>query len=230
MEHKNNNFFLIMPSYKSSGQIINVIKKVNFEIIDLLIVVDDFCPENTGLKVKNFFKKNNKVMVIFNKKNLGVGGATKVGIKNAIKLGASHIIKIDSDGQMNPSKINDFIKIANLNKYDYIKGNRFLKRDFYKKMPFVRLFGNLILSLISKISSGYYFISDPTNGFILITKKAATQIDYLSVNDGFFFESDIINKLWYEKHVIFEIPLETSYGNEKSNLKIYKILLLCIYI
>ena len=52
-------------------------------------------------------------MVIFNKKNLGVGGATKVGIKNAIKLGASHIIKIDSDGQMNPSKINDFIKIAN---------------------------------------------------------------------------------------------------------------------
>ena len=59
-------------------------------------------------------------------------------------------------------------------------------------MPFVRLFGNLILSLISKISSGYYFISDPTNGFILITKKAATQIDYLSVNDGFFLKAILL--------------------------------------
>lgn len=221
--------FVVMPAYKSSGQIINVINQFDFSIIEMLIVIDDNCPEKTGNLVKNTFD-NKKILVIQNLENLGVGGATKVGFYKSIEFGATHIIKIDSDGQMDPKNIYKFISAIKDDDFDYVKGNRFLKKRFYNKMPLIRLLGNLILSIITKISSGYYSISDPTNGFIMISSKAFLKINFKKINDGFFFESDIINKLWYIKGEIFEIPVETSYGDEVSNLKIHKIILTFIYL
>ena len=108
---------------------------------------------------------------MFNEKNLGVGGATLKGFKEASKLQSDVILKMDGDGQMDAKLISKFVKPILENKADYTKGNRFTNYENLLKMPFIRLIGNIILTFLTKLSSGYWNIFDPTNGFICIHKK-----------------------------------------------------------
>jgi len=126
---------------------------------------------------------------------------------------------------MNPLDIQVLIKKQSENDYDYVKGNRLIVSKNYKIIPFARLIGNLILSMISKINSGYRSISDPINGFFLIKTSTLNDINYKNLNNGFFFESDIINRLGNINAKISEIPQNAVYANNKSNLKIYKVIL-----
>ena len=228
-----NKFFLVMPVYKTKNEIMDVIKKIDFDQIDKLILIDDACPENTTKFVEHLIKNNsqifNKIFCIYNNKNLGIGGATKKGFEYAIKNNADYVIKIDSDGQMNPDDIIKFKLKQKQNNFDYIKGNRFLIEGNEKNIPIVRRFGNKFLGYISKINSGYKNISDPVNGFFLIKISTLKKIDYINLNNGFFFESDIINKLGAKKASIAEVPIIAKYGNIRSNLNVLKILLPFIY-
>jgi len=228
------NLNIVMPAFRTADSIFEVVKKIDFRQINKLIVVDDCCPLNTGKYLKNQIEENfelqdklNKKKIIFinNKINMGVGGATKKGFEHSIEQGADFVIKIDSDGQMNPLDIQVLIKKQSENDYDYVKGNRLIVSKNYKIIPFARLIGNLILSMISKINSGYRSISDPINGFFLIKTSTLNDINYKNLNNGFFFESDIINRLGNINAKISEIPQNAVYANNKSNLKIYKVIL-----
>ena len=228
------NLNIVIPACRTAENIFEVIKRIDFRQINQLIVVDDCCPLKTGKFLKNQIEKNfelkdelNKKKIVFinNKINLGVGGATKKGFEYSIEQGADFVIKIDSDGQMNPLDIKLLIEKQSENDYDYVKGNRLIVSKNYKIIPVARLIGNLILSMISKINSGYYSISDPINGFFLIKTSTLHDINYKNLNNGFFFESDIINRLGNVNAKIAEIPQNAIYFNQKSNLKIYKVIL-----
>ena len=100
--------FIIIPCYNVKNKIYKVISK-SLKYADKIIIIDDKCPQQTGNYVKNKIK-NKKILVIFNNKNLGVGGATMIGYRAAIKLNAKVIVKIDGDGQMNPYHIPNLVK------------------------------------------------------------------------------------------------------------------------
>ena len=109
---------------------------------------------------------------------------------------------------------------------DYTKGNRFYRLYGLSKMPPVRLIGNLILSFASKMSSGYWKLFDPTNGFTAIHAKVAEQLPVDKCHKGYFFESDILFQLNMLRAVVIDVPIQAIYGDEKSSLKISNILLL----
>jgi len=92
---------LVIPCYKVDKYIFNVLDKIPYEKIYKVILVDDGCPNKTGKIVKKKIN-NKKIKIIFLKKNLGVGGATKIAIKSAMKYQPDNIIKIDGDGQHDP--------------------------------------------------------------------------------------------------------------------------------
>lgn len=211
----------IIPCYNVKKKIIKVIKKTLL-YVDRVVVVDDFCPENTGTYVnKNMHSK--KITVIYNKKNLGVGGATIKGYQIAMQLNADIVIKIDGDGQMNPVFIPKLIKNIISKNADYCKGNRFFTPKIIYQMPLVRLIGNFFLSFVSKLSTGYLNIFDFTNGYTAISKQALKKLNFSNIQKNFFFETDMLFYLYLNNLKVKDIDIESIYNNSTSNLKITKV-------
>ena len=212
---------VVIPCYKVSMQILAVIGGLDPQV-DKIYVVDDCCPEQTGEMVRTNCS-DPRVTVLRNAVNLGVGGATKTGYQAALADGIDIVVKLDGDGQMDPNEIPRLVKPILTHRADYTKGNRFFRLDDLTEMPKLRLIGNSMLSLINKLTSGYWQMMDPTNGYTAIHKAALSALPLHKVENRYFFESDMLFRLGIERAVIVDVPMRARYGGEKSNLKISRV-------
>jgi dolichol-phosphate mannosyltransferase len=213
---------VIMPCYKVKKHVLDVIHKVGPEV-GLIYVVDDACPELTADFVQQHCT-DKRVRVIRNTKNLGVGGAVMAGYEAAMADGANIMVKVDGDGQMNPLIIPRMVAPILAGKADYTKGNRFFDLDALRAMPRMRLFGNAVLSLMTKLSTGYWNLFDPTNGYTAIHANIAKHLRFNKISPRYFFETDMLFRLNILRAVVIDVPMAAQYGNEVSNLKISKII------
>lgn len=212
----------MIPSFRVKKHILKVIQSIDSKI-DSIYVIDDKCPENTG----DFILENNsdpRVKVLYNEQNYGVGGAVMHGYKRAFDDGMDIIVKIDGDGQMDPSLIPAFVAPIMKGEADYTKGNRFYSLDKISVMPKMRLFGNALLSFMTKISSGYWDLFDPTNGYTAIHREVIAHLPLDKISKRYFFESDMLFRLNTIKAVVIDIPMDAKYEDEISNLKISEII------
>jgi len=213
---------VVIPSYRVSKHIQGVISAIGSEVWRIY-VVDDECPDNSG----NFVSENCKdprVFVLRHEINKGVGGAVMTGYRAAIADGAEVIVKVDGDGQMDPSLIPAFVAPIVAGEADYTKGNRFFDLEEIRSMPKVRLFGNAVLSFMTKLSSGYWDLFDPTNGYTAIHADVARHLPFEKISTRYFFETDILFRLNTLRAVVVDVPMDAQYGDEVSNLKISKII------
>lgn len=213
---------VVIPAYRVERHVVSLIARIGPEI-EKIWVVDDACPNSSGELVKKQVK-DKRVSVIYNTENLGVGGAVVAGYKAALEAGAEVVVKLDGDGQMHPEDIATLVRPIELGEADYAKGNRFDSLDDLFLMPRIRIFGNAILSLWSKLSSGYWGVTDPTNGFTAIHRAALAKIGLDKLSKRYFFESDMLFRLNIAGAVVEDVALPARYGDEKSNLKIRKVL------
>jgi dolichol-phosphate mannosyltransferase len=211
---------VVIPCYKVSEHICGLIGEIS-DNVDIIFVVDDCCPEKSGALVESSLT-DPRIRVIYHETNQGVGGAVLTGYKAAIEEGVDIIVKIDGDGQMDPALIPVFIAPILHGEADYTKGNRFIELENVKQMPVIRIMGNAGLSFFTKLSSGYWNLFDPTNGFTAITSKVAERLPFDKISRRYFFESDILFRLNILRAVVTDIPMVAVYGNEQSNLKVSK--------
>jgi dolichol-phosphate mannosyltransferase len=209
---------VVIPAYRAAGSIIKVIEAIGPEI-GLIVVVDDCCPEATALCVASRCA-DPRVVVLRHDANQGVGGAFLTGMRYAIERGAEIIVKVDADGQMDPAQVSALIYPILTGQADYVKGDRFFFLTNAASMPRARLFGNLALSFFAKLSSGYWTIMDPTNGFFAIHARVAELLDGERIAKRFFFETDLLFHLGLVRAKVVEFPMHASYGGEVSNLRI----------
>lgn len=213
---------VVIPCYRVRRQILDVLGKIGPECTHIY-VVDDACPEQTGAYVQQH-TNDSRVTVLFNLENQGVGGAVVRGYRQAIDDGAEIIVKIDGDGQLDPALIGDFVKPIRQGWADYTKGNRFYTIESLKPMPWQRLMGNAVLSFFTKFSTGYWDIFDPTNGYTAIHARVARLLPFHKISRGYFFESDMLFRLGSIRAVVLDIPMQSVYEDETSNLRILKVI------
>lgn len=218
----NHKIAVVIPCYKVENHILSVIQAIGPEVCRIY-VVDDFCPQRSGDLVESSCR-DERVRVIRHEKNQGVGGAVLTGFQAAIKEDMQIFVKIDGDGQMDPALIPEFILPIIEGEADYTKGNRFFDLEDIKCMPRVRLFGNFALSFMTKMSSGYWNLFDPTNGYIAIHADVAKRIPLSKISRRYFFETDMLFRLNILRAVVLDIPMEAKYANEVSGLKISRII------
>jgi hypothetical protein len=156
--------------------------------------------------------------------NQGVGGAVLTGYRAAHELGAEIIIKMDSDGQMDPEYLIPLIAPIMADEADYTKGNRFLHSRQLKNMPLLRRIGNLGLSFLTKAASGYWNVFDPTNGYTAIHASLIPMIEESEIAKRYFFESSMFIEMNLLHAVVQDVPIPARYGDEESNLSIFKTL------
>lgn len=222
MLENTHNIAVVIPCYKVKRHILKVIQNIGKEVA-AIFVIDDCCPEASG----DFVKMNcpdQRVKVICHHENLGVGGAVLTGYKAALDAGMDIIVKIDGDGQMDPYLIPQFVLPILKGNADYTKGNRFYNLEKIHAMPKLRLFGNAVLSLMSKFSSGYWNLFDPTNGFTAIHCNTARLLPFKKISQRFFFETDMLFRLNTLLAVVVDVPMDAKYEEECSNLKISNII------
>lgn len=214
----------IVPVFRGRNQIIEIVAGA-LKVVDHVLVVDDSCPEDSGLAVEQEFSDNPRVTVVFHDENLGVGGAMKTGFRWALQCSFEIIVKLDADGQMKPYLIPELVSPLKHKEADFAKGNRFDSPRHVRSMPIIRIIGNGALSLLTKISTGYWSVSDPTNGYLAIRKEALSKLEFQFLSDGYFFESDLLFRLAIVRARICEMPMSAVYGDEKSGLRIWRVLI-----
>jgi len=211
---------IVIPSYNVEKEIRKTIETLP-DFVDYIIAVDDCSKDQTANVISKIMDK--RLFLIKNKINLGVGGATVAGLVKGLELGGDIFVKFDGDGQMDPNKMKDLISPLFAG-FDYAKGNRFLNSPELKKMPLIRLLGNFALTFLTKISSGYWKIFDPQNGYLAITKESLECLPLERIYKRYFFENDMLINLNIIGAKVKDVEMAAIYGDEKSNLKISKIL------
>lgn len=213
---------VVIPSYRVVKHILGVITDIGSEVWRIY-VVDDKCPDESGRYVE-INCKDDRVVVLRHVVNQGVGGAVMTGYNAAIADGAEIIIKVDGDGQMDPRLIPIFIEPILAGEADYTKGNRFFNLEEIRTMPKIRLFGNAVLSFMTKFSSGYWDLFDPTNGYTAIHADVAKHLPFEKISRRYFFETDMLFRLNTFRAVVVDVPMSARYGDEISQLKVSKII------
>ena len=216
---------VVIPCYRVRRHIGGVLAKIGPEA-DVIFVVDDCCPEETGRFVEETVK-DPRVRVIFHAENRGVGGAMVTGYRAALEDGADIVVKLDGDGQMDPALIPQFTAPLRQRTADYAKGNRFFHPDYLLRMPKLRVLGNTLLSFANKLISGYWDLMDPANGFTAIHRTALRLVPLGKIDERYFFESDMLFRLNVARAVVVDMPMQAVYADEQSNLRVRRVL--CVF-
>jgi dolichol-phosphate mannosyltransferase len=217
----NNRIAVIIPCYRVKADVLSVIDSIGPEV-DIIYAVDDGCPEGSGKEIEDN-SEDARVRVLYHSKNEGVGAAMLTGYLQALEDGATILVKIDGDGQMDPRLIPDVVAPILFGEADYTKGNRFFNPADVIAMPLTRLIGNAVLSFLSKMSSGYWSIFDPTNGYTALHASLLYFLPTHKISRRFFFESDMLFHLYLLRAVVVDIPMASVYHNEKSNLLVRRV-------
>jgi len=223
-QFKNHSIAVVVPCYKVEKQIQKVVAEIP-DYVASIILVNDASPDNTGEIIDQLAKENSKITVVHHPKNQGVGGAMITGFQEAVQQNMEVTIKIDGDGQMDVAFFDKILNAIFEKKYDFAKGNRFFDRKMIGKMPAVRRIGNIGMGFLIKMSSGYWHVFDPANGFFGIHSSVLKRIDFERLSKRFFFESSLLIELYYAGAQIKDIPMPAIYADEKSNLSIWKTLI-----
>lgn len=222
MHFQDSRISVVIPSFRVRAHILGVLSRIGPEVATIY-VVDDCCPEQSGQWVASQCT-DPRVRVLYHAENQGVGGAVMTGYRAAIEDGQDIVVKIDGDGQMDPALLPQFVAPLLAGDADYAKGNRFFHLDEIHQMPAIRLFGNAVLSFMSKVSTGYWGLFDPTNGYTAIQTRVASHLPMDQISKRYFFETDMLFRLNTLRAVVVDVPMDAFYGDEESNLKITKVL------
>lgn len=210
--------WMVVPCYRVKAHVLQVIARAP-AWVEGIVCVDDACPEGSG----DFIEANAadpRVVVIRLRENQGVGGATMAGYAEADRRGGRILVKVDGDDQMDLGYMAQLVAPILLGEADYAKGNRFTSISHLRAMPGVRVFGNAALSFAAKVSTGYWNVFDPTNGFTAIEACVARRIMEKRVSRRFFFETDLLYHLGTLRAVVRDVPIPARYGDEVSNIRI----------
>lgn len=217
--YKQKRVAVVIPAFNEQELIASVLADVP-SYVDYILVVDDCSTDQTAVNVEAY--SDDRISLLRTVTNQGVGGATMTGYAKALELGCDVIAKIDGDGQMAPEHLDKLLDVIIDREYDYAKGNRFLAGESLQEMPRHRLFGNIILTFLTKLASGYWHVFDPQNGYTAISATTLRRLDFRKLHRRYFFENDMLVALNFHNARVIDIAIPARYGDEKSKLNPFR--------
>ena len=215
---------VVIPSYNEAKNIASVISGIP-KFVDHIVVVDDASKDNTAEVVRNLSNDNKRLVFLQNSKNLGCGGALATGYKWAIVNSIDIAVRMDGDGQMDANDIERLVEPIANGEVDYTKANRLFSGEAYEKIPKVRFYGNAILSLLTKIASGYWHIADSQSGFSAIGKHALQTVNWDKMYKRYGNPNDVLILLNIFNFRVRDVITQPIYNvGEKSTMRVRKVI------
>ncbi|MBK6669223.1 MAG: glycosyltransferase [Actinobacteria bacterium] len=207
----------VVPAFKEEAHIARVVTTMP-DIVDIIIVVDDCSPDATYDRAVE--TNDPRLTVIRHEENQGVGGAIMTAHAEAMRQGADIDVVFAGDGQMDPAYLPALLDPIVHDGYGFTKANRFYSSTSFRGMPAYRVFGNIVLSFLNKMASGYWNLFDPQNGYTATSRKALERLDFDRIAKRYEFENDFLMHLNILNVRARDVPIPAVYGDEVSTIKL----------
>ena len=158
--------------------------------VDRIIVVDDGSADETAERVRSF--GDSRVELVVHDQNRGVGAAIVTGYKRALEEEIDVVCVMAGDNQMDPEDLEALARPVARGEVDYAKANRLFSGQAWELMPRTRYLGNAVLSMLTKIASGYWHIADSQSGYTAIGKDTLALLDLDRVYTYYGFPNDLL--------------------------------------
>jgi glycosyltransferase involved in cell wall biosynthesis len=221
---KNKKIGIVVPAYNEERFIGKVLESMP-KFVDRIYVVDDASKDSTSRIALDMANMDKRIAVIKRETNGGVGAAIISGHKAALKDGMDVAAVMAGDGQMPPAILSMILDPVVSGKADYAKGNRISTSDDRREMPKFRVVGTFLLTILTRISSGYWHISDPQNGYTAIGRDALLKLDLDAIYKGFAFENDMLVRLNIMDARVIDVPHQAIYRGQTSKIKYPKFIM-----
>jgi len=216
---------VVVPAYNEEKLIGRVIESMP-DFVDKIIVVDDCSQDGTVETVRRFHSLPNKrVVLIQHEENQGVGGAIAGGYKWVRDNKLDVAVVMAADAQMDPKDLPALLDPVVESETDYAKGNRLFTGDAWKLIPKHRYFGNSVLSLLTKIASGYWHVADSQSGYTAVSLRVLETIDLDEIYKRYGMPNDFLVKLNVYNFRVKDVPVTPVYNiGERSGIRLWKFI------
>jgi len=222
--YKDKKISVVVPAYNEEKLISKTVKSVP-DFVDKIIVIDDASKDKTSEIVNLEMKSNDRLLLINHEKNQGVGGGIASGYKWSRDNDIDIAVVMGGDAQMNPEDLPNLLDAIIEKGADFAKGNRLLSSDVRKVMTKFRLFASQVLSLLTKIASGYWHVLDPQCGYTAINKKGLDRIDWEKSYKRYGQPNDLLVRLNVANMIVKDVDIKPVYNvGEKSGIKYGKLI------
>lgn len=213
---------VVVPAYNEEGYVGSVIENLP-EYVDRAYVIDDGSTDGTWDEITRHAKRANRsydgafekrIVPIRHDTNRGVGGAIKTGYLHAREDEIEVTAVLGGDDQMNPAELTNYIDPIIDGEGEYAKGNRFTRAEHWEAMPRFRLVGNVMLSYLTKVASGYWELMDSQNGYTAISLAALEKTDIEGMYEYYGYCNDLLVRLNTADVTVVDVPRSSEYAYE----------------
>jgi glycosyltransferase involved in cell wall biosynthesis len=190
--------------------------------VDRVVVVDDASTDGTGRAAYDTARPG--LVVARHAESQGVGGAIVTGYRHALRSGADLVVVVGADAQMDPAEMNRLLDPLVEGLADYVKGDRMGHPEVLRRMPWVRYFGNVVLTAFTRWSSGYGNLRDAQCGYTAITRKLLAQTPLDDLYPGYGFPNDLLAKLAEVGARVMDRPVTPIYEGERSGIRVLHVI------
>jgi glycosyltransferase involved in cell wall biosynthesis len=212
---------VVVPAHNEEVLISKVISTMP-DFVDHIVIVDDASTD--GTRSAALSAADARTEVITHDGNQGVGGSIITGHRRAIELGADVSAVMAGDAQMDPDYLESLLEPITDRGYGFTKANRFFSSDSFRGMPRTRIFGNVVLSFLTKLASGYWNIFDPQNGYTAVRTDVLQRLNLDRIAKSYEFENDLLINLNILDVHATDVPIPAVYGDEVSGIRLRRVI------
>jgi glycosyltransferase involved in cell wall biosynthesis len=188
------------------------------ELVDRIIVVDDGSTDRTAEAA--VATGDQRVEVLSHERRSGVGAATLTGYRRALADGLDVVVVMNGDNQMDPEDLPKLVAPVARGELDYSKANRLASGQAWQLIPKTRFFGNAILSMLTKVASGYWHVADSQSGYTVVSREMLERLDLDHIYTNYGFPNDMLVHLNVWNARVRDFPSRPIYGvGERSNMR-----------
>jgi glycosyltransferase involved in cell wall biosynthesis len=210
---------VVVPAYREELHIARVIRTMP-EFVDQIVVIDDCSPDDTFTAAAG--AADERTQVVRHETNTGVGGAIITGHRRALAAGADVSVVMAGDGQMDPDHLPRLLDPI-VDGYGFAKANRFYSATSFAGMPRHRVVGNVGLTFLTKVASGYWNLVDPQNGYTAIRREVLERLPLDRIAPRYEFENDQLVWLNILDVRAIDVPIPAVYGEETSTMRLHVV-------
>jgi glycosyltransferase involved in cell wall biosynthesis len=213
---------VVVPAYDEEGLIGETLTAIP-EFVDRIYVVDDHSQDGTAARAQE--AGDPRVEVIVHDRNEGVGAAIVSGYRRALAEGIDVACVMAADGQMDPADLETIAGTVARGEVEYAKANRLFTGQAWELMPRHRYLGNAVLSMLTKIASGYWHVADSQSGYTAISREQLERLDLDRIYRRYGFPNDMLVHLNVWNARVRDIPSRPIYGHgERSGIRLWRVI------